>query len=247
MRVTATYAAMLTAVTTALVALGPQVHDQVVHRVSTNLHNLGEGRIGTLLGSAFVADAGPIYVWLPGLVCVLALGELLWRSWRMLLAFTVGHVGATLLVALGLSVALRAGWVPVSITHVADVGMSYGTTAVLGALTAAIPRRWRPLWIGWWLAVAVGVLAVARGFTDAGHVVALLLGMLVSSRFGRPARWTSARLGLLVVAAAFGYLVLANTGVSLAVATGSGAFGTVLALLLARRRMLPAAALLPWA
>ena len=47
---------------------------------STNLHNLSHGRVGTLLESAFVVDAGPIYVWLPGLVCLLGLAELLWGS-----------------------------------------------------------------------------------------------------------------------------------------------------------------------
>ena len=185
------------------------------------------GTIGTLLGSAFVIDAGPIYMWLPGLVCLLALAELMWRSGRLVVAFAVGHIGATLLVAAGLTAAVEMGWLPLSVSRATDVGMSYGAAAVLGSLTAAIPRRWRPAWIGWLLAVGVAVVAVGRDFTDVGHAVALALGMLVSTRFSRPEHWTPARFVMLGVAAAFGYLVLAST--ELLVATAAGLAGVVVA------------------
>ena len=114
--------------------------------------------------------------------------------------------------------------------------MSYGASAVLGSLTAAIPRRWRPAWTGWWLAVAVAVVAVGRDFTDSGHALALALGTLVSMRFGRPAAWTPMRYLLLVVASAFGFLMLANAGLSLIVATGLGVVGALIAEVVAARR-----------
>src|SRR6478672_10781175 len=98
-RVTVIYAALLAVVTVALLVLGPDVQAVVIHHASTNLHNLSRGRLTTLLASAFVVDAGPIYVWLPGLVCLLALAELMWGSVRSVVAFVGGHVGATLLVA----------------------------------------------------------------------------------------------------------------------------------------------------
>lgn len=242
------YAAALVAVTGTLLLLGPHVEDRVVRQVSTNLHNLGHGRLGTLLGSAFVADAGPIYFWLPGLVCLLALAELLWRGGRLTVVFTVGHVGATLLVAAGLFAAVHAGWVPISIAFARDVGMSYGATAVLGALTAAIPRRWRPAWIGWWVSVGVGTAALcAVDFTDVGHGIALGLGMLVATRLREPVRWTPVRYALLGVSAAFGFLMLAHTGVSVLTGIGLGAVGAVVADRIARRRRMirsaPAAAL----
>ena len=226
-RVTVAYAVILTGVTTALVMLGPRVQGRVISHASTNLHNLSHGHIGTLFVSAFVIDAGPIYVWLPGLMCLLALAELLWRSWRLVVAFAVGHIGATLLVAVGLTAAVELGWLSADVSRATDVGMSYGASAVIGSLSAAIPWRWRPAWIGWWLAVGVAVVAVGRDFTDAGHAVALALGILVSTRFRRPAPWTPARYLLLVVASGFGYLMLANTGRSLIVATGLGALGAV--------------------
>ena len=52
----------------------PQVQQSVFRHVSTNLHNLGEGKVGTLIGSAFVSEAGPVYL-VAGLVALLAPGS----------------------------------------------------------------------------------------------------------------------------------------------------------------------------
>src|SRR5690242_2845672 len=210
-RVTVVYAFIVTCVTVALYALGPQVQDRVIRHVSTNLHNLSHGHFGTLLGSAFVIDAGPIYVWLPGLVCLLAVAELTFRTGLLAATFAAGHIGATLLVAAGLTAAVKLGWLPLSVSRATDVGMSYGAAAVLGSLTAAIPRRWRAAWIGWFLAAGVAIVAVGRDFTDVGHVVALALGMVVATRLRGPEHWTRLRIVMLAGAAAFGYLVVAST------------------------------------
>jgi hypothetical protein len=227
-RVTVGYAAVLVAIATALVRLDPAVQDRVIQHASTNLHNLRNGHFGTLLGSAFVIDAGPVLLWLPGLVCLLGLGELLWRSGRLLVAFAVGHVGATLLVAAGLSAAITRGWLPTSVARAADVGTSYGATAVLGALTPAIPRRWRPTWIGWWLAVAAAVVGVGADFTDVGHLLALILGMVVATWFGTPRPWTAPLVVLLAIASAFGFLVIASSEGTLILAALSGLAGALL-------------------
>ena len=234
-RVTVAYAVIVTCVTVVLYALGPQVQDRVIRHVSTNLHNLSHGHFGTLLGSAFVIDAGPIYVWLPGLVCLLAIAELTYRSGLLVVAFAAGHIGATLLVAAGLTAAVGLGWLPLSVSRATDVGMSYGAAAVLGSLTAAIPPRWRPAWIGWFFAVGVAAVAVGRDFTDVGHAVALALGMLVATRFRRPDHWTPVRFAMLGVAAAFGYLVLAST--DLLFATAAGLAGAVLGECAVRARL----------
>lgn len=235
-RVTVAYAVILVGVTTVLLALGPRVENRVISHASTNLHNLSHGHLGTLFVSAFVIEAGPIYVWLPGLMCLLALAELMWRSRRLVVAFAVGHIGATLLVAVGLTAAVELGWQSTDVTRATDVGMSYGASAVLGALSAAIPRRWRPAWTGWWVAVAAAVVAVNRDFTDVGHALALVLGVLVSTRFGRAAEWTPLRSLLLVVASAFGFLMLANNTLTMIVASGLGVVGAVLAEAVVGRR-----------
>lgn len=229
-RVTVGYAVALLVVTATLVELDPAVQDRVIRHASTNLHNLRHGHVGTLLGSAFVVDAGPVLVWLPGLVCLLALGELLWRSRRLMVAFAVGHVGATLLVAAGLWAAVSHGWLPRSVTSATDVGMSYGATAVLGALTPTIPRRWRPAWIGWWLAVAVTAVAAGADFTNVGHLLALMLGMLVAAWFGAPHPWTPPLVVLLTIATSFGLLVITSDPGTMAPAVVAGLAGATLGL-----------------
>jgi hypothetical protein len=212
-RVTAAYATTLFVVATALTALGPGVQERVIEALSTNLNNLGNGYVGTLAGSAFVTAEGHTYLLLPGLVCLLALAELTWRSKRVLQAFALGHVGATLVVAVGLAAAIDFGWMPISVAGDSDVGLSYGAVAVLGTLTAVVPVRWRPAWLAGWLTVAAVMTVSGAGFTAVGHAVALILGMVLSTRLHAPTCWNLPRLGLLAVGVAFGLLML--VGVSL--------------------------------
>jgi hypothetical protein len=201
---------VLFAISCALLVLGPRTHDLIVQRASTNLHNLANGHVGTLLGSALVVDAGPLYFWLPFLTCLLALAELHFRTIRLVVAFLVGHIGATLVVAAALAAAVEVGWMPGSITRASDVGMSYGALAVLGAMTATMPRRWRPAWVGWWVSAGIASAIIGGDFTDAGHTVAVILGVLVSARFRQPIHWTPIRFLMLVASSGFGFLMLAH-------------------------------------
>ncbi len=246
-RITLGYALVLLSVSVALVVLGPRVRERVIGLTSTNLHNLARGHLATLFGSAFVTDAGPIWFWLPGLVCLLALAELIWRSGRLAMVFVTGHIGATLLVAAGLTTAVEFGWLPLSISRASDVGVSYGAVAVLGALTAAVPRRWRPAWIGWWVPVGIAAAALSADFTDVGHSIALGLGMLFSTRLAGPARWTRVRYALLALGASFGFLMLAHGEWTTLVGATVGLLGALTAVVITRSRMvrrrLPVAAL----
>ncbi len=226
-RITAAYAVALAAVSLILTALGPQAREVAVSRMSTNLHNLAHGRLTTLVGSAFVDDGGDICACLPGLVCLLALGELIWRGRGLVIAFAVGHIGATLIVAVGLIVALEVGWLPFSVARASDVGVSYGAVCVLGALTASIPSRWRPAWAGWWLGIAL-MAASGADFTAVGHVLALLLGIGLSYRLPSTASWTPMRIALLIGGAAFGYFMLSGSSV---VTTVAGLAASLIALL----------------
>lgn len=245
-RITLGYAIALTGVSVALLVLGPRVREHVIAQASTNLHNLAHGHLATLFGSAFVTDTGPIWFWLPCLVCLLALAELIWRSGRLALVFVAGHIGTTLLVAAGLTAAIKFGWLPLSISRASDVGVSYGAVAVLGALTAAVPRQWRPVWIAWWLPLAVVSAVLGEDFTDVGHCVALVLGMLLSVRLAGPAQWTRIRYWLLGVAASFGFLMLAHGQWTTLVGGAAGLVGALAAVTIDRRmvrRSLPAPAL----
>jgi hypothetical protein len=228
-RFTVGYVAILAAVSFAILSLGPHAHELVVQHASTNLHNLARGHLGTLLDSAFVVDAGPLYFWMPFLTCLLALAELHLRSIRLMVAFLVGHIGATLVVVGALAAAVEFGWLPLSITRASDVGMSYGALAVLGALTAAIPWRWRPAWVGWWVVAAMAAGIVGGDFTDAGHTVAVILGVLVSAQFRRPIHWTPVRCLMLVGSSGFGFLVLAHHWGTMAAALAFGVLGALAA------------------
>lgn len=233
--VTAAYAVAVVCASRALGDLDDDARDRVVRHASTNLHNLAHGRLGTLFVSAFVIDVPAMSLWLPCLVCLLAAAELVWGSGRLALAFAAGHLGATLLVAVGLVTAVEFTWVPVSISRVSDVGMSYGAMGVVGALTAAVPARWRPFWLGWWLGAGV-IVAVDGDFTDAGHLVALLLGMTLSARFRTVARWTVPRVVLAAVGVSFGFLVLASSASAVVAAPLGGAVGALVGVAVAAWR-----------
>ena len=101
-------------------------------------------------------------------------------------------------------------------------------SAVLGALSTAIPASWRPGWIGWWLAIALLAAFAGDDFTNAGHLVALIIGMSQSVRFRVVARWTLVGCVLLAIGAAFSYLVLANE-MPLALAPIAGLLGALTA------------------
>ncbi|WNG90050.1 hypothetical protein C6A87_013505 [Mycobacterium sp. ITM-2016-00317] len=234
MRVTLCYTTLVVGVTAVTVQMAPDRYAALVRHVSTNLHNLGHGRFATLIGSAFVVDAGPVYQWLPGLVCVLAAAELLWGAWRLVQIVVAGHVVASLVVAAGLAVAMRVGWLPAAIARASDTGISYVAMAALGGLTGAIPPRWRPAWTGWWGSVAVTVLAGGPDFTDVGHVLALAIGSALSLRFGPPSGWTGPRLTLSAAGAVFGYLVLTGGAPSVGYGVAWGALGALCGLGVAR-------------
>ncbi|WP_280826918.1 rhomboid-like protein [Mycobacterium sp. OTB74] len=206
---TISYAIVLLACELTLTGLGPGVDDAVVNGLSTNVYNIGRGHVSALIGSMFVTSTGYIYVWLPGLVCLLAVAELFWRSRRLIVTFWLGHLGATLVVVAGLALAIGCGWLPAAVARATDVGISYGAFAVLGALTAVIVPRWRAAWVGWWLAVALLAALGTTDFTDVGHLVALVIGSLLAVRLPVAAHWTPARCALLAVGAGFGYLMLA--------------------------------------
>nr|WP_231387976.1 rhomboid-like protein [Mycobacterium sp. 360MFTsu5.1] len=224
-RFTATYAVVLLVVAATLAVVGPQVQGRVIDHLSTNLHNLARGHLDTLIGSAFVTADNDIYAWLPGLVCLLALGELLWRGKGVVVAFTLGHIGATLIVAAVLAIAILAGWLPPSIADASDVGISYGAAAILGALTAAMPAWWRLPWVSFWLtdAVVVATAPESFDFSAAGHVIALTLGIALSTRLRVPTRWTPPRLLLLAGGVAFGYSALIGFGAKCTPAIGFAA------------------------
>jgi Rhomboid-like protein len=187
--VTIGFLSALLATGAVLVQLDPGTRRRAVLAASTNLDNLEAGDVSTLLTSAFVVGGVPPLRWWAGLAGLLAGVELLWGSRRIVAVFLAGHVGATVLVAIGLAVGVRDGWVAPEVAHAVDVGVSYGVMALVGGVVVGLPRLCGVLWAAGWLAVCAFAVAAYRNFTCAGHLCALLIGVgtaLVALCRGRP-------------------------------------------------------------
>ncbi|MFD6968258.1 rhomboid-like protein [Streptomyces sp. NPDC059949] len=162
----------------------------VLGYLSTNLDNLRDHPLPALLGSALFFDGtltdvtstdfvGTLITLGLGVCCFLAWAEHRWGKVRAAAVFLGGHVAATLLTAVVITVALRHGWYPAAVRQALDYGVSYGAQTVLAIGTLALPRRGRLPW-------AVFVLAWPLGgadwtgplpdFTTIGHLIAAALG-----------------------------------------------------------------------
>jgi hypothetical protein len=86
---------------------------------------------------------------------------------------------------------------------------------------------------------------VGGDFTDAGHTVAVILGVLVSAQFRGPIHWTPVRFLMLVVSSGFGFLLLAHHWATMAAAPVFGLIGALAVhhlVRLTRARTTPSAA-----
>jgi hypothetical protein len=176
--VTPAYLVVVVASWVALCVLSaPAARQAVLRANSTDVANLLDGRVYTLLTSAAVIEGPGCLLVVAAAGGVLAFAERAWGPVRLVRTFLAGHVGATLAVFAGLAAGVSGHVLSPAVTTATDVGVSYGLLTVLGALLVepALPyaRRWQAL------AVTMVVVAALVGhtFTDAGHVVALVLGL----------------------------------------------------------------------
>jgi Rhomboid-like protein len=174
-----TYAYLFVLLITAWVlqTSSPRIAERLLLERSTNLHHLGTDPVRVLVASAFwVSAAWQVLPWAALFTIVLAPVERWLGTLRWAVVFALGHVGATLLTAAGLWAAIRADAVDATVARSADVGVSYGFLAVAAILVYRLPRRLRLPYV----AVLGGYLVIAlfaRGtFTDAGHLLAVLIG-----------------------------------------------------------------------
>ncbi|MCJ1677664.1 hypothetical protein MTF65_10000 [Streptomyces sp. APSN-46.1] len=161
----------------ALERLGGDERERVLRGCSTNVDNLAAGRWETLLSSAFVVEEPMPLAYALLLVAVLGYAEYAYGAWWTAAVFLFGHATASLLVY----GALR-GTSDARTRRALDVGTSYGFNAVLGALTSALPRGAvrTTARVGLLALAAAPVVKRGRTFTDAGHLVALGLGVGLS-------------------------------------------------------------------
>ncbi len=206
------YLLVLATVSAWLLRQDPTTRDRVVGWTSTNLDNLADGRIDTLVTSAFVVASADVWEWLPLFGALLVSGEWLLGSRRLAGTLLAGNVIATLIVAAGLAIGVREGWIDGEIASAADTGVSYAAVAVLAGVTAALPPRLRGAWTGFWVAVpATAAIVSPITFTAVGHCVAFGVGFALAAWFADriepvpPGWWLAALLGL---AAVFGVAVV---------------------------------------
>jgi hypothetical protein len=160
---------------------------------STNLDRLEQQPVRVLVASAFwLSESWQLLAWAGLFTLVLAPAERWLGSRRWILTFAAGHVGATLVTAGVLWVAIRSQWVEARLGRVQDVGASYGFFAVAAAFTFWFSGRRRLAYTAaLWLAIAVGAL-LTEGLTTLGHAAAALLGYLCWLAYGRRGSWPSA-------------------------------------------------------
>lgn len=184
--VTSAYLLVLVVTTWVLQTSSSRIANRLLLEQSTNLHHLARDPIRVLVGSAFWLSAGwQLLLWAPLFVLVLAQVERRLGSGRATLVFAAGHVGATLLTAAGLWIALRVDLVEQNVINARDVGPSYGFFAVAALMTAFVDRRVRRAYAVGLVALLVAWLAASRSFTDVGHLLALGIGFACLPLAGR--------------------------------------------------------------
>ncbi|WP_407287234.1 rhomboid-like protein [Streptomyces sp. BP-8] len=149
----------------------------LVHRTSSNIHELNEHPLPSLLISGFWIERPESFLLYAVMFELLHANVERWvGTWRWLLIVGGAHVAATLASQELVLLAIEGHQLPRSMTHVVDIGVSYGLAAAAGVLTYRLPPPWRYVYL---VAVLVffGIpLTTGATFTDFGHAIALVMG-----------------------------------------------------------------------
>ncbi len=184
-----TYAVLVLTVTLVLHALPAETTQRVVQQASTNLVNLRQQPLTVMAASAFVLGNWSSLLELP--VLIMAYGAVQrWLGWpAAVVAGVLGHVGATLFVAVILVTGIARGDIALRIATVTDVGVSYGMACIFGLLIARVGRRWVPVYLTAALAYLAYGFLHDRSFTALGHTTAFAIGasLITFTHQGRPA------------------------------------------------------------
>jgi hypothetical protein len=183
------YLIVLSATTALLSIASPDSDDRLLLAFSTNLHQLGHAPVRVLVGSAFWTSGwGELAQWFVLFLAVLAPVERRLGRRRTLLAFVAGHVGATLMVAAGLWLALRLGFVAPSVAVARDVGVSYGFFSVAALAGYLLARRVRLCYLAVLGGYVTLAAALSHTFTDFGHLAAVAIGLACAAAIASRSR-----------------------------------------------------------
>lgn len=168
--------------------VGDSVERRLIFSASTNLYNMQHNPIQVLVASAFWTQGQFPWVTIAEILVVMGFAERWLGTSRWILLFATGHIGATLLTVTAIDHAIDHHVIPVRVQYAADVGTSYGFTAVLAAMAFHFRGVVRALWAGVIVVFLASALLIGPTFTDYGHMCAALIGLavgLVASTFWR--------------------------------------------------------------
>ncbi|WP_328739664.1 hypothetical protein OHA91_19555 [Streptomyces erythrochromogenes] len=171
---------LIIAVTSIIVAIAPDQLDRVLlHRNSSNIHQLVQHPVRALISSAFwIANPASLALYAVLFEVLHAPVERWLGTLRWLVIVATAHVVATLISQKVLLTAIQDHRAPRSMTHVVDIGVSYGLAASIGVLTYRLPNPWRWFYLAGVIAFFGIPLATGGTFTDLGHAIALAVGLL---------------------------------------------------------------------
>jgi membrane associated rhomboid family serine protease len=154
-----------------------RIANALLQERSTNLHHLATDPLRVLFSSAFwVGSFADWVAWVALFSIFVAPVERWVGTGRAALVFFIGHVGATLITAGGLWIALQSDLVESSVVNARDVGASYGFAAVAATLSYRFTGRQRILYAAALVGFAGVSLALSHNFTYWGHLIALVIG-----------------------------------------------------------------------
>ncbi|MGW2255041.1 rhomboid-like protein [Kitasatospora sp. NPDC001660] len=179
LRLITVYVLLLTATATWLAGQSHAGRARFVRHNSSNVHHMEVGKWWTLFTSGLVVDGVPAWAGITAVAAVLGLAEWRWGALRAGAVFAFGHLGATLLTEGAMWVMINTG-IPGALSRARDVGISYGLVATGSCLLALGPRPLRRYGLPALAAALAAAWAVDQELADAGHLIALGLGVLAS-------------------------------------------------------------------
>ncbi|MFC9589186.1 rhomboid-like protein [Streptomyces sp. NPDC056944] len=167
------------AITSLVIALSPHgLETYLLHRNSSNLHQLAHHPMRALLGSAFwIENPADLLLYAVLFEVLHAPVERWLGTAKWLFTVATAHIAATLISQQVVLAAIQLHDVPRSMAHVVDIGVSYGLAASAGILTYRLPTPWRWAYLAAVLAFFLVPLATDRTYTDLGHAISLAIGL----------------------------------------------------------------------
>ncbi|MGW6978016.1 rhomboid-like protein [Streptomyces sp. NPDC054932] len=171
---------LIIAVTSIIVAVAPdRLESVLLHRNSSNINQLVKYPVRALASSAFwIVNPASLALYVVLFEFFHAPVERWLGTLRWFLIVATAHVVATLVSQKVLLTAIQDHRAPQSMTHVVDIGVSYGLAASIGVLTYRIHGHWKWLYLAGAVAFFGIPLTTGGTFTDLGHAIALTVGLL---------------------------------------------------------------------